>query len=366
MTGSLITSYLSRSYSKQLALVIYTQARGGNITKATSYFRRGADDKASSTLVSLSIMQINGLPLAVYLSVAKRAYRAVIVLETLERKTRREVLDRWICMHAQCMSSFSNANSLCHRYYLCEPIDTIKVGEYGSLQHCVTPIMNASESFGPTSNPAANHPAETAASSSSIASDLKTDTLAFRAPSTSPASSAATASTSEPWPVPPLTFLTCTWHVTHSTLPMWKSNKNVAITYTALPSTSPDSPPQLDDLVAYNSLSDSSNPPKQKTVRGVDTPFVSTPAAYDWRGRGWLKIASSHWEVLGWGEEDGGWVVTYFAKTLFTPAGIDVYARRKGGISDGLLERVKEAMRQVQDEAFGKLAGEIFEIKHEW
>ena len=65
-------------------------------------------------------------------------------------------------------------------------------------------------------------------------------------------------------------------------------------------------------------------------MRGVDTPHPSHPAAYGWRGKGWLKIASSQWEVLGSGEEEGGWAVTFFQKTLFTPIGIDVYARKKG------------------------------------
>lgn len=48
-------------------------------------------------------------------------------------------------------------------------------------------------------------------------------------------------------------------------------------------------------------------------------------------------IATSHWEVLGWGERDGEmWAVTWFAPSLFTPAGLDVYCSGKGGISEGL------------------------------
>jgi hypothetical protein len=153
-------------------------------------------------------------------------------------------------------------------------------------------------------------------------------------------------------------FLQGAWHVTHSTLPMWKSNRNVVITYTALS----DPPGAIDDLVEYQPLKSD----KQKTVNGVDTPDPSVPAAYDWRGKGWLKIASSHWEVLGWGEEDEGWVVTFFAKTLFTPAGIDIYARRKGGLSEELLERIRAHMKQVDDAGFREQAEKIFEIRHDW
>ena len=118
----------------------------------------------------------------------------------------------------------------------------------------------------------------------------------------------------------------------------------------------------LDDLVEYQPL----NSDKHKSVEGVDTPDANTPGAYSWRGRGWLKIASSHWQVLGYGEEDGGWAVTYFQKTLFTPAGIDVYARRRGALSEELLERIKGEMKRIEDSGVQKLAESIFEIKHNW
>ena len=174
----------------------------------------------------------------------------------------------------------------------------------------------------------------------------------FRAPSTSP--SPIPSATFTP---PSMDFLAGPWHVTHSTLPMWKSNKNIVITYTAL-----SSPPgSIDDLVTYNPLSSN----KRKTVRGVDTPDATIPAKYQWRGKGLLKIASSQWEVLGYGDEEGGWAVTYFQKTLFTPAGIDVYSRGKGGLSEGLIRKIREAMRTVQEEGFKKLEKEIFEIRHD-
>lgn len=142
---------------------------------------------------------------------------------------------------------------------------------------------------------------------------------------------------------------------------MWRKNTHVTITYTRIPSTSP---PQLDDLVTYRPLNSS----KVKTVRGVDKPIsVSNTEtttegtentaqgegteelaslAYGWRGKGWLAIASSKWEILGYGVEEGTgnrWVVTFFAKTLFTPEGVDVYSREGrlkeetvGGIKRGL------------------------------
>ena len=106
-------------------------------------------------------------------------------------------------------------------------------------------------------------------------------------------------------------------------------------------------------------------------------------------------IAASHWEVLGWGGRagvqsavgegtgastadswgdevgDGGeesaregrWAVTYFAKTLFTPAGIDVYSRDPGGLGDEKVEQIKEALVKSEDEAVKKLADSLFEVE---
>lgn len=138
---------------------------------------------------------------------------------------------------------------------------------------------------------------------------------------------------------------------------MWKTNRNVTITYKSLENNAE----VLDDLVEYQPLNSS----KRKRVEGVDTPDASTVAAYSWRGRGFLKIASSHWQVLGYGDDEGGWAVTYFAKTLFTPAGVDVYARRKGGLSDELLARITDEMKAVDHKDVKRLAGLVFPIRHD-
>jgi hypothetical protein len=138
---------------------------------------------------------------------------------------------------------------------------------------------------------------------------------------------------------------------------MWKSSRNVRITYKPLV----DAPEKLDDLVEYQKLKGDA----LKSVHGIDTPNQNFPGSYNWRGKGWLKIASSHWEVLGYGDEEGGWAVTYFAKTLFTPAGIDVYARKKRGFSEGLLQRILDEMKKIEDVNFRKLVDSVFVVKHD-
>ncbi len=145
---------------------------------------------------------------------------------------------------------------------------------------------------------------------------------------------------------------------------MWKSKRNITITYNPLPASSPQAPPKLESTVAYQTTSSD----KIKTVKGIETPSGGeNTAAWDWRGKGWLVIASSHWEVLGWGELEGGggWAVTYFAKTLFTPAGIDIYSRGKEGVGDAVVAEIKNALGRIEHEEMRNLGRELFEIQRD-
>ncbi|KAK3955863.1 hypothetical protein QBC32DRAFT_332364 [Pseudoneurospora amorphoporcata] len=161
-------------------------------------------------------------------------------------------------------------------------------------------------------------------------------------------------------PFRPLDFLHRTWSVTHSTLSMWRSARNVRITYRPLPPTA-DGRPRVDDLVEYESLSGSGS---LKTVSGVDTGnwdlanIKDDTTSWDWRGSGWLFFVSSHWEILGWGEvkdaETGKvkerWVVTWFAPTLFTKEGLDVYSDLREGGSKEVVEGVLKSLKELVEE----------------
>ena len=186
--------------------------------------------------------------------------------------------------------------------------------------------------------------------------------------------------------LPDLPWLCGTWHVTHSTLPMWKNKRNVRIAYTRLPGN------KLDDLVTYQNLKSK----ELHSVHGIDTP--KKDGAYLWRGKGLLKIATSRWEVLGWGgggahaapihpagtetvqvsaptveEEDAEqWVVTYFAKTPFTPAGIDIYSRKSTGLSMATMGKLRTALARLDGRksqaakpknGLGQLVDQIFEVR---
>ncbi|MCJ1481718.1 hypothetical protein MMC06_001877 [Schaereria dolodes] len=165
---------------------------------------------------------------------------------------------------------------------------------------------------------------------------------------------------------PPTTaWLSGTWQVTHSTLPMWKSKRNVNIAYKELEAAAggtKQGSDRLESTVSYQTL----NSDKVKTVTGIEKASGQDGGSWDWRGKGWLVIASSHWEILGHGEQSGErWLVTYFAKTLFTPAGIDIYARPQRRTSEATVKDLKAALAALDDPSVRRLASDIFEIKQD-
>jgi hypothetical protein len=137
---------------------------------------------------------------------------------------------------------------------------------------------------------------------------------------------------------------------------MWRKAKNVRITYKIIPPSTPSGPTLLDDEVC-SEPTQKTLMPQPKSIKGIDTP--DGEGAWNWRGKGWLKIASSHWEVLGWGERDGErWVVTWFAPSLFTPAGVDIYSSRKEGLSKGLYGDIMSGLEGLEAKDMAELCKE--------
>ncbi|KAI1800164.1 hypothetical protein F4811DRAFT_49267 [Daldinia bambusicola] len=175
--------------------------------------------------------------------------------------------------------------------------------------------------------------------------------------------------TGDPFVSPPLEWLWRTWAVTHSTLSMWRSAQNVRITYKPY---KPESQPVANDnLVEYEKRNGKGD---VKRVEGIEKPDAGIPGAWTWRGKGLLAIASSHWEILGWGERPlrfpaerpllagssvdgddaavGGverWAVTWFAPTLFTQEGVDIYSDRKEGLSQETVDGIVKALKELKD-----------------
>lgn len=167
-------------------------------------------------------------------------------------------------------------------------------------------------------------------------------------------------STAEP---PPLDWLHRSWTVTHSTLKRWRTAQNLTITYGPHPSSTPFRP-RVTDTVSYQTKGQC----KLRTVSGVDTAASDgDTTVWDWRGSGLLKPISCRWEILGWGEKtrEGGeierWAVTWFAKTIFTEEGLDVYCDRRQGMSEGTAGEIRAALERVGREELASLAKERLE-----
>lgn len=152
------------------------------------------------------------------------------------------------------------------------------------------------------------------------------------------------------------------WHITHTSSPIWRDKRNVVLTYTALPSNNSKNTP-LDDLITYQTLTS----PGVHTMRGTDSPCPGKPGEWTWRGNGWLKFVTSHWQILGFGElkEGDQWTVVFAQKSIFSPAVINVYTRRKNGLEEGKLRELKRILREMGDEKWGNLAESMYDVKQE-
>ena len=167
------------------------------------------------------------------------------------------------------------------------------------------------------------------------------------------------------WIPPPIDHWCGTWHVTHSTLPLWSDKRNVSLTYKLLEPTVGSNRQilrRLDDNVAYQSLTSD----KIKTIRGVNTACGESTADWNWRGKGWLKLVTSHWEILGCGQDsDVDWAVIFFASTYVTPFGMDILSKSKEGVSAETVFAIKETLTKNEDPVVKKLAGDLFEVKRD-
>lgn len=80
-----------------------------------------------------------------------------------------------------------------------------------------------------------------------------------------------------------------------------------------------------------------------------------------------MKIASSHWEILGYGRSPEGegeceWVVKFFAASIFGPAGVEVSSRGKARLPEDIVRGLREALEGVEDEVVRGLSRELDEI----
>lgn len=106
------------------------------------------------------------------------------------------------------------------------------------------------------------------------------------------------------------------WRVGATNFPIWLSGNRLRPRFRySLVSTDPL---VLTDVVSYHTATG-----VEKTITGMDRLRAD---GFVWRGRGLLALVTSPWSVIG-AIEDSNIVVIRFAKSLLTPAGIDVLVR---------------------------------------
>ena len=139
------------------------------------------------------------------------------------------------------------------------------------------------------------------------------------------------------------------WFIVHTSLPYWHDKRNIVIAYSAPSSPAPPTE-TVNDTITYQTLKSD----KLRTVHGVNMlARGASPGAWDWRGSGWFKVVSNHWEILGHacgeGGEVGRWMVIHTQKSFFTPAAVHVYSRDNQSLPDETRKMLVTALAQWKD-----------------
>ena len=143
-----------------------------------------------------------------------------------------------------------------------------------------------------------------------------------------------------------------TWHLHHSTFPMWQKEGVHSVTFHYSLTTLDDQPALLDQVKYFKN-------DRLKTLTGYDRPDPSDPSAFIWRGKGLLWFFQSHWRVE-WLSEDGSAIIISFAKTIATPAGVDILTRGTGDTT----ALVAQAQQVISDRQLLKdVSAPLLEVK---
>ncbi len=79
---------------------------------------------------------------------------------------------------------------------------------------------------------------------------------------------------------------------------------------------------KFDDCVTYSKSN------KEKKIKGRETQKNANELKFVWRGKGLLSLFKSKWRVIA-SDKEGRWIAIYFTRTLVSPEGVDIIARKK-------------------------------------
>ncbi|KAK0554727.1 hypothetical protein OC846_001977 [Tilletia horrida] len=168
------------------------------------------------------------------------------------------------------------------------------------------------------------------------------------------------------------------WAVVGSSLPLWKKRSSVVITYhktdKGLPAPGEEQIPgksglQFEDEITWledgkeeagrAKIAKLRSEGKKNWLRGLNKlhPKATNGATFAWGGLGWLRLLSANWQVIGASPKFGHpgttpdepvWLVTYFSKSLFTPAGVDIYVRNPTKLPEDTYDAIVAALKKLE------------------
>ncbi len=112
------------------------------------------------------------------------------------------------------------------------------------------------------------------------------------------------------------------WYVVATNFPMWLDAKNTDPNFNYTNFKEKKGKLIFDDCVIY------SKNKKPKQIKGTDKQKKSDELKFAWRGKGLLGLFKSDWRVIA-SDKEGRWIVIYSTKTLVSPEGVDIIARKK-------------------------------------
>lgn len=122
------------------------------------------------------------------------------------------------------------------------------------------------------------------------------------------------------------------WHVVATNFPMWLDKKNNDPNFNYTNFREKNGKLIFDDCVMYSK----NKSPKQ--IKGKDKQKQSDKLIFSWRGKGLLALFKSNWQVIA-SDKEGRWIVIYSTKTLVSPEGVDIIARKKN-LSDSEIKGI--------------------------
>lgn len=124
------------------------------------------------------------------------------------------------------------------------------------------------------------------------------------------------------------------WYVVATNFPMWLDAKNTDPNFNYTNFREKKGKLVFDDCVMY------SKSKKPKQIKGTDKQKKSDELKFAWRGKGFLALFKSNWRVIA-SDKEGRWIAIYSTKTLVSPEGVDIIARKKS-LSDSEIKGIIE------------------------